>query len=122
MFLENPYLRLLSNVTVESSAGTRPHLMYVIAVDDNGTREEQKNLSSIASFEFVNLDEQAFDYSSRFNEFIETSFQNYSYVLPVLTEDAEGSYTLTLGCYIIVFTVTYVKNIARVYNVYVITK
>ena len=86
-------------MSVESSVGTKLILMYVIAVDANGTREEQKHLSCIASFEFVNSDGEAFNYSSRFTEFIETSFQYYSYVLPVLEEDAEGNYTLTLGCY-----------------------
>ena len=30
---------------------------------------------------------------------METSFQKYSYALPKL-EDAEGRYTLTIGCYI----------------------
>ena len=65
--------------------------MYVIAVDDNGTSEEQKNLSSIATFEFnLNTD------NSRLNGFLETSFQFYTYVLPALDEDAEGSYALIL--------------------------
>ena len=86
-------------MSVESAVSTKPILMYVIAVDADGTREEQKNLSSIASFEFVNSDGEAFNYSSRFTEFVETSFQYYSYVLPVLEEDAEGNYILTLGCY-----------------------
>ena len=73
--------------------------MYVIAVDADGVREEQKNLVSVASFEFVNKAGQNFNYSSNFTEFIETSFQHYSYALPVLEEDDEGNYTLTLGCY-----------------------
>ena len=91
LFLENPYLRLLSNSTVDSTEGTRPIFMYVIAVDDNGTREGQKNLSSIATFEFnSNTD------NSRLSEFLETSFQFYTYVLPALDEDAEGSYALIL--------------------------
>ena len=99
-FLENPYLRLLNDISGEHSVGTRPIFMYVIAVDDNGVRELQKNLNSTASFEFVNSDGQTFDFSSRFTEFLETSFQHYSYALPPLEEDAEGSYTLTLGyCY-----------------------
>ena len=91
LFLENPYLRLLSNSTIDSTEGTRPIFMYVIAVDDDGTREEQKNLSSIATFKFnLNID------NSRLNEFVETSFQFYTYALPVLDEDAEGSYALFL--------------------------
>ena len=84
-------------MSVESSAGARPILMYVIAVDADGTREEQKSLSSIAIFEFVNLNGQTFDYSSEFTEFIEVSFQYYDYALPALEEDAGGSYRLTLG-------------------------
>ena len=65
--------------------------MYVIVVDDDGTREEQKNLSSIATFEFnSNTD------NSRLIEFVETSFQFYTYALPVLDEDANGSYALIL--------------------------
>ena len=74
--------------------------MYVIAVDDNGTREEQQSLGSIASFEFVT--DTRHNYSSLLTEFIETSFQHYSYALPQLEEEAEGNYILTLGCYIIV--------------------
>ena len=91
-FLENPYLRLLSNSTVDSTEGTRPLFTYVIAVDDDGTREEQKNLSSIATFEFnSNTD------NSRLAEFVEASFQYYIYALPALGEDAEGTYALILS-------------------------
>ena len=74
--------------------------MYVIAVDDDGTREEQNALSSIASFQFVNQDGETFDYNSKFTEFVETSFQHYHYAFPKLEEDAEGHYNLILGCYI----------------------
>ena len=99
-FLENPYLRLLSDTFVNSSAGTRPILMYVIAINADGVREEQKSLDSIASFEFINKNGQSFNYSSNFTEFTETSFQHYSYALPVLEEDNEGVYILTPGSYI----------------------
>ena len=96
-FVENPYLRQLSQIEEEYPTGARPILMYVIAVDDNGTMEEQKNLLSIASFEFVDQNEQSSDYNSKLTEFIETSFQYYIYALPALDEDAEGNYTLMLG-------------------------
>ena len=68
----------------------------MIAADANGTKEEQKNLSSIASFEFSNSNGEAFNYNSRFTEFVETSFQYYSYVLPPLEEDDGGNYTIIL--------------------------
>ena len=100
-------MRLLSDSFVNSSAGARPILMYVIAIDADGVREEQKSLDSFASFEFVNKNEQSFNYSSNFTKFMEAPFQHYSYALPVLEEDNEGKYILTLGCYIIV-VVTYV--------------
>ena len=87
------------------STGTRPILLYVISVDDHGTREEQQALSSIASFQFVNQHGQTFDYNSKLTEFMETSFQQYRYALPKLEEDAEGNYTLTLGCYINLFCI-----------------
>ena len=96
-FLENPYLRLLSDTFVNSSAGSRPTFMYVIAVDADGVREHQKSLNSIASLEFVNNNGQSFNYSSNFPEFMEISFQHYSYTLPALEEDDEGNYTLTLS-------------------------
>ena len=53
----------------EYSTGTRPILLYVISIDDDGTREEQKALSSFASFQFVNQDEETFDYNSKLTEF-----------------------------------------------------
>ena len=87
----------------EYSPGTRPILLYVISVDDDGTREEQKALSSFAMFQFVNQDEERFDYNSKLTEFMETSFQQYRYAFPKLEEDAEGRYTLTIGCYINIF-------------------
>ena len=96
-FLENPYLRLLSDTFVNSSAGSRPTLMYVIAVDADGVREQQTSLNSIASFEFVNKNGQSFNYTSNFPEFMETFFQHYSYTLTALEEDDEGNYTLTLS-------------------------
>ena len=91
-------MRQLSQIEEEYPTGARPILMYVIAVDDNGTMEEQKNLSSIASFEFVDQNERSSDYNSKLTEFLETSFQHYSYGLPKLEEKAEGDYILTLGC------------------------
>ena len=97
-FLENPYLRQLSQIEEEYPTGARPILMYVIAVDDDGTREGQKNLLSVASFEFVDQDEESNNHSSKLTEFVETSFQHYSYGLPKLEEEAEGKYILTLGC------------------------
>ena len=100
-------MRLLSEISIESSAGTRPIFMYVIAVDANGTRERQKSLSSIASFEFIKKDGQIIDYNFRFIEFEETSFQHYSYALPALDEDAEGSYALTLGYYEYIYLYIY---------------
>ena len=66
--------------------------MYLIAVDADGTKENQNSLN--ASFTFVN------DQSTKTFEFEnanETSFQHYSYVLPIIEEDSEGSYKLTLG-------------------------
>ena len=87
-------MRLLSEISREYSVGARPIFKYVIATDDNGTKEEQKSLNSTALFEFVNSDGQTFNYTSKF---IETSFQHYGFVLPAIEEDAEGNYTLTLG-------------------------
>ena len=98
VFLENPYLRLRSNMFVNASTGNRPILMYTIAVDADGTREDQKSLASIALFEFRNQSGN-FNYSLNLAEFIETPFQHYSYALPTLVEENEGDYTLTLGCY-----------------------
>ena len=87
----------------EYSTGTRPILFYVISVDDDGTREEQKALSSFASFQFVNQDGETFDYNSKLTDFMQISFQQYHYALPKLEEDAEGRYILTIGCYITLF-------------------
>ena len=98
-FLENPYLRQLSKISEEYSTGARPILTYIIAVDDNGTMEEQKSLTSVASFQFVNSDGSTFDNISILSEFMEASFQYYILVLSALDEDAEGSYTLILGWY-----------------------
>ena len=96
-FLENPYLRQLSQIEEEYPTGARPILMYVIAVDDNGTREEQKNLTSVASFKRIKPDDQTINYNSVITEFVETSFQHYNYGLPKLEENAEGDYILILG-------------------------
>ena len=98
-FLENPYLRQLSQIEEEYPTGARPILMYIIAADDNGTKEEQKNLTSVASFQFNKSDDQTttINYDSVITEFVETSFQHYNYDLPKLEEDAEGDYILILG-------------------------
>ena len=90
-FLENPYLRLLSDESVEASVGARPIIMYVIAVDADGTRENQKRLNS--SFAFVKSDNQL----QETVDATETSFQHYRYILPILEEDSGGSYKLTIG-------------------------
>ena len=87
--------------------------MYVIAVDADGVKEQQKSLNSIASFEFVNKNGQSFNYSSNFTEFMETSFQHYSYTLPALEEDDEGNYTLTLSG--LLYNILYIIVTCNVY-------
>ena len=72
-FLENPYLRLLSDTFIYSLVYFRPTLLYVIAVDSDGVREQQKSLNSTASFEFINKNGQYFNHSLNFTEFMETS-------------------------------------------------
>ena len=99
--LENPYLRQLNKISEGYSVGARPVLMYVIAVDDDGTREEQKNISSIASFQFTDPEGKNFDYSSKFIEFEEASFQYYIYALPALKEEDSGTnYTIILRMFL----------------------
>ena len=93
-------------MSVVTSVGARPILMYVISVDADGTREKENNLSSIASFQFINTNGETFKLD--LTEFVETSFQYYNYVLPTLEEDAEGSYILTLGWCVFVATFNYV--------------
>jgi len=101
-------MRLLSDASVKSSVGGRPIIMYVIAVDDDGTREQQSNLSTFASFEFENGDGNPSNFTSNFTEFMEVSYQYYSYALPVLKEDDEGTYRFVIGYYI---------NICNCFNV-----
>ena len=100
-FLENPYLRQLRKISEEFSVGARPILEYLVAVDDDGTREEEKNISSIAEFQFMDLEENSLDYSSNFTEFEEAYFQYYIYALPALEEKDSGtSYTLILRTFL----------------------
>ena len=69
--------------------------MYTIAVDADGTREGQKNLSSVASLTFKELNDKNEDLI----KFTETSFQNYNYPLPPLDTNVEGNYTLAISNY-----------------------
>ena len=73
--------------------------MYVIAVDTDGTIENQKRLNSTASFIFVRSVDQLQETLIFHERAIEISFQHYSYILPIVKEDSEGSYQLTLGYY-----------------------
>ena len=73
--------------------------MYTIAVDADGTREGQKNLSSIASLSFRNSSGQNLNKNEDLFKFTETSFQNYDYPLPPLDSNTEGNYILTIGNY-----------------------
>ena len=111
-FLENPYLRQLRKISKEYSVGARPILEYLVAVDDDGTREEEKNISSIALFQFMDPKNNTHDYSSNFTEFEEAFFQYYIYALPALEEKDSGtSYTLILRmflCKILETCATYV--------------
>ncbi|XP_065913065.1 hemicentin-1-like isoform X2 [Dysidea avara] len=93
---ENPFLRLNSERDISSIIGTRPIIMYTIAVDADGTREGQKNLSSIASLSFRNSSGQNLNKNEDLFKFTETSFQNYDYPLPPLDSNTEGNYILTI--------------------------
>ena len=74
--------------------------MYTIAVDADGTREGQKNLSSVASLTFKELNGHNFDDKNEdLIKFTETSFQNYNYPLPPLDTNVEGNYTLAISNY-----------------------
>ena len=81
-------MRLLSDLYLKSSVGARPIIMYIIAIDADGTRERQENLDAL--FTLTNSDDLVVP------EVVEASFQHYDYVLPLLEEDVEGSYRLTL--------------------------
>ena len=104
-------MRQLSKISDEYPVGARPILMYLIAVDDNGTKEEEQNISTIASFQFIDAEGKAFDYSSYFTEFEEASFQYYIYALPALQEEDSGtSYTLILRMFPYSWLCTYAYN------------
>jgi len=89
---ETPYLRLVGDSNITATLGSRPEVEFVLAVDSDGVRDFQKNISNFLSFSFTNHDMMKTALS--LPQVDPNNFQHYKTVLPSVKLTTEGIYTL----------------------------
>ena len=97
-FLENPFYSLLTNQSLEVPSGSRPQISVIIAIDSDGTRSQQDNVTNSLLFTHtsnsgavVNVDGLEQD---------PVNFQLYHYTFPPTRRSSIGSYTITSSMYV----------------------
>jgi len=78
---------------IMATLGSRPEIEFVLAVDSDGVRDFQKNISNFLSFSFTNHDMMKTALS--LPQIDPNNFQHYKTVLPSVNITTEGIYTLT---------------------------
>ena len=93
---ETPYVRVSGNSSILATVGSRPVLVFTVAVDSNGLQEFHNNITSLLAFTFVSNSDQRLVQLPQ-PVMSADNFQHYSYTLPPLGINTEGTYTLTIN-------------------------
>jgi len=78
---------------ITATVGSRPEIEFVLAVDSDGVRDFQDNISNFLSFSFTNHDMTKT--ALRLPQIDPNNFQHYKAMLPSVDITTEGIYTLT---------------------------
>ena len=93
---ETPYVRVSGNSSILATVGSRPVLVFTVAVDSNGLQEFHNNITSLLTFTFVSNSDQRLVQLPQ-PVMSADNFQHYLYTLPPLGINTEGTYTLTIN-------------------------
>lgn len=93
---ETPYVRVSGNSFILATVGSRPVLVFTVAVDSNGLQEFHNNITSLLTFTFVSNSDQRLVQLPQ-PVMSADNFQHYLYTLPPLGINTEGTYTLTIN-------------------------
>ena len=86
-------MRLLGDSNITTTLGSRPAVEFVLAIDSDGVRDFQKNITDFLSFSFTNHNMTKTTLSLPHMDL--DNFQRYKTVLPSVDISTEGVYTLT---------------------------
>ena len=85
-------MRLVGNSNVSATLGTRQELEFIIAIDSDGSKLQQGSVLNMVNFSFDNSINVTQLQLVESNE-----FQHYSYTLPPVDNNSQGSYVLTFS-------------------------
>jgi len=93
--LENPYYALLTNQTLVVPLASSPVISIIIAIDSDGTRSQQDNVTNslVLTHTNNNGDEVIVDGLEQDSE----NFQLYHYTFPPVRRSDNGTYAVTSG-------------------------
>jgi len=74
--------------------GSRPVISVIIAIDSDGTRSQQDNITNSLVLTHTSNSSTVFDVDGGFKQ-DPFNFQLYNYTFPPVTNSNEGNYTIT---------------------------
>ena len=96
VYIETPYVQALGSTVILATVGSRPVIEFTVAIDSNGLQEFQNNIMDLLNFTFLpNSSRRQIQTLSLVMD--PDNFQRYSYTLPPVGINTEGTYTLTIN-------------------------
>ena len=94
MFIENPFYKLLTNLTIYTPLASSPVISIIVAIDSDGTEEQQDNVTGSLVLARPFDDDDGF-----FGEFEQdsTNFQLYHHRFSPLQRESRGQYLIYSG-------------------------
>ena len=89
---ENPFYKLLTNQSLVALLGTSPVISVIIAIDSDGTRSQQDNVTNSLVFTHTSSSGDVVNVDG-----LEDNFQLYHYTFPPVQRSSVGTYTITSG-------------------------
>ena len=93
--IENPYYKLKSNQTLVVPLGSSPVISVIIAINSDGTRSQQDNVTKSLVFAHTNNSRAAANGDELEQDPV--NFQLYHYTFPPVQNNSEGIYAITSG-------------------------
>ena len=94
-FSENPFYKLLTNQSLIVPLASSPVISIIIAIDSDGTRSQQDNVTNSLVFTHTNNNGDVVNVDG-FEQDPE-NFQLYHYTFPPVQRSNNGTYTITSG-------------------------
>jgi len=93
--LENPFYRLLTNRTLVVPLASSPNISVIIAIDSDGTRSQQDNITNSLMLTHTNNSGAVVNVDGLEQD--PDNFQRYHYIFPPVQRSSNGTYSITSG-------------------------